>query len=144
MRYLIVDGHSMIFAWRDLAAIHRTNMEAARDELINRMARYQDSGDERVVLVFDGRGGKTDSSMHPAGIQVVYSKAGQSADSVIERLAANYAGRHDIRVATSDRMEQMTVSTFGASFVDAGRLAEELQQAEAELARRIRRHNARH
>ncbi len=143
MRYLIVDGHSMIFAWPDLTRLHAHNNEAARNELVRRMARFQDAGDERVVVVFDGQGSKVESQLVDEGIQVVYSKSGQTADSVIERLTANYAASNEIRVATSDRMEQMTVSTFGATTISAESLADEMAAAENSLAERIRKHNSR-
>ncbi len=133
----------MIFAWPDLLQLHSQNTEAARNELVRRLARFQDTGEERVVVVFDGKSSKVDSQLDAAGIQVVYSKAGQTADSVIERLAANYSSRHEIRVATQDRLEQMTVATFGATTISAESLAAELLAAERNLSDRIRKHNSR-
>lgn len=141
MRYLLVDAHSMIFAWADLRALHDRRMESARDELVRRMTAYQDATGERVVLVFDGQGARTQSRLEPDGIQIIYSRSGQTADSVIERLAANYAERHEIRVATSDRLEQLTVSAFGATTLGADQLADEVGRAAADLARRIRGRN---
>ena len=58
MRYLIVDGHSVIFAWPELRALHSRRTGAARDELVRRLTQYQDSSGVRVVVVFDGRGEK--------------------------------------------------------------------------------------
>ncbi len=138
MRYLIVDGHSMVFAWADLAALHRTNREAARKSLVARLAAYHHATGDRVVVVFDGRGAKTTSSLEQTGVQVIYSRSGQTADAVIERLAANYGKEHDLRVATNDRAEQITVSTFGATFLSAGRLAEEIKQATENLSKQMR------
>lgn len=143
MRFLIVDGHSMIFACADLASLQRSNGEAARNELVARLTAFQDATNERVVVVFDGRGAKTTSSMRKAGIQVIYSRSGQTADSVIERLVANYGTSHDLRVATNDRAEQMTASGFGAGIISIGQLMAEMEVAARELSQRIRKHNAR-
>ncbi len=43
-------------------------------------------------------------------MQVFYSRSGQSADAIIERLASKYAKRFELMVATSDSMEAETVA----------------------------------
>lgn len=63
-RVLIVDGHNAIFAWPDLCNLHRGGSAAARAlarrELVAMLQQYQDATDEHVVVVFDGKGLKTD------------------------------------------------------------------------------------
>ena len=59
MRFLLVDAHSVIFGWPELRALHRRHMEAAREQLIQRLAAYQDASGTRVVAVFDRRGKTT-------------------------------------------------------------------------------------
>ena len=54
-QFLIVDGHSVIFAWPDLRALHDRKTVLARDRLIKVLTEYQDFTGIRVVLVFDGR-----------------------------------------------------------------------------------------
>lgn len=142
-RFLIVDGHSMIFAWEDLLALHQQRNELARQELAKRLASHQDATGMHVVLVFDGRGSKHDSRKDDSGIQIIYSRTGETADTVVERLAAKYAETYDILVATNDRMEQQTVSSFGASWIDSNRLALDMEASALELSERIRRHNRR-
>ena len=105
MRYLIVDGHSVIFAWPDLRALHGRRTAAAREELTRRLTQYQDASGTHVVVVFDGRGVKTSEVSEPDGIQIFYSKAHQTADAIIERLCARYGQEHDLTVATDDLME---------------------------------------
>ena len=56
MRYLLVDAHSVIFAWPALRAVHERHMEAAREQLIQRMTAYQDATGTLVVVFFYGRG----------------------------------------------------------------------------------------
>jgi predicted RNA-binding protein with PIN domain len=138
MRFLIVDAHSVIFAWPDLRRLHQRRMSLARDELIKRLTQYQDSSGVRVVVVFDGQGGKVSEESVDGGIQVFYSASGQSADQVIERLAAIYAKEHDLTVATSDLLEQQTVASFGAYTTCTDGLRQLLEEAEGELARQMR------
>ncbi len=139
-RYLIVDGHSVIFGWPELRLLHARGTALARDELIKSLTEYQDASGVRVVLVFDGKGISANEQSAPGGIQVFYSAAGQTADSIVERLVAKYAKEHDITVATSDLLEQQTVAVFGAVPISAELLREYLEGARADLARRLRQH----
>src|SRR5258708_7385952 len=117
MRFLIVDGHSVIFTWPELRKLHARRMALARDELVKLLTAYQDASGVRVVVVFDGQGQELGDATAPGGIQIFYSATGQTADTIVERLVAKYAGQHEITVATSDHMEQQTATTFGALVV---------------------------
>ena len=143
MRYLLVDGHSVIFAWPELRALHARRGLVAREDLVKRLTAYQDASGVRVVAVFDGKGARLNEAGEPGGIQVFYSGEGQTADDVVERLVAKYAKAHDMVVATDDHMEQQTAITFGASVMSSGDLRTVLAEAERELAGRIRRHRDR-
>ncbi len=46
-----------------------------------------------------------------------YSRAGQTADSVVERLASKYGSEYKLLVATGDYLEQETVSASGAECI---------------------------
>src|SRR5215467_2400282 len=116
-RYLIVDGHSVIFGWPELSKLHARRSSLAREALIKQLRDYQDWTGVRVVAVFDGKGKKVEATSDPAEVQVFYSRSGQSADSIIERLASKYGKRFDLTVATSDSMEAETVHACGAEWV---------------------------
>jgi predicted RNA-binding protein with PIN domain len=138
MRVLIVDGHSVIFAWPEVRAKHARRTALARDAVIKALTEYQDNSGVHVVAVFDGKGARANEATEPGGIQVFYSGADQTADDIIERLVAKYAGKHDITVATSDRLEQMTVNTFGASWISAENLPSLLEEARQTLDRNLK------
>lgn len=138
--FLIVDGHSVIFAWDDLREMHFKNQSRAREELCRRLRLLHDTGEERVVIVFDGKGPRASSSRENADdIQIIYSDSKRTADSVIERLTARYAAEYKITVATADRAEQMTVATFGGFFINPDELLKRLRDSEDNLARRLNR-----
>ena len=82
-----------------------------------------------MVLVFDGRGTDVTASADPHEIQIFYSREGQTADSVIERLASKYASRFKLLVATSDVLEQETASASGAECISAEALRWLLDEA---------------
>jgi predicted RNA-binding protein with PIN domain len=116
-RYLIVDGHSIVFAWPELRELHARRSSLAREALIKRLRNYQDWTGTRVVVVFDGKGRKTTATSEPGDVQIFYSRSGQPADAIIERLASKYAKRFDLMVATSDSMEAQTVQACGAEWI---------------------------
>jgi len=116
-RYLIVDGHSVIFAWPELRKLHARRSSLAREALLRHLRDYQDWTGVHVVAVFDGKGKKVGATSDPAEVQVFYSRSGQSADAIIERLASKYAKRYKLVVATSDSMEAETVHAFGAEWI---------------------------
>ena len=129
--YLIVDGHSVIFAWPELRELHQRRTSLARDALVRKLRDYQDWTGVRVVVVFDGRGTAVDSLAEPGEIQIFYSRAGQTADSVVERLASKYGSQHRLLVATSDYLEQETASACGAECISAEALRGLLDEARA-------------
>ena len=136
-RILLVDGHSVIFAWADLAEIHQRNTASARENLVRRLTGLQDSTEWEVAVVFDGRGAKASSDSVPHGIAVFYSKSGQTADEIIERLAAKYSATCEVTVATDDHMERTTVEALGGMSMSTERLLSETKSAGSALRERI-------
>ena len=136
-RILLVDGHSVIFAWPDLAEIHQRNTAAARENLVRRLTGLQDSTEWEVAVVFDGRGAKASSDSVPRGIAVFYSKSGQTADEIIERLAAKYSATCEVTVATDDHMERTTVEALGGMSMSTEQLLSETNSAGSALRERI-------
>ena len=116
-RYLIVDGHSVIFAWSELRKLQARRASLAREALVKRLRDYQDWTGVRVVVVFDGKGRKIEATSDPAEVQVFYSRTGQTADAIVERLASKYAKRFELMVATSDSLEAETVQACGAEWI---------------------------
>jgi uncharacterized protein len=127
-QYLLVDGHSIIFAWPELRLLHDRRTSLARDALVRQLRDFQDWTGIHVVVVFDGRGPKISAEAHPGEVQIFYSRTGQTADSIIERLASKYAERFDLLVATGDYLEQETTSASGAETISPERLRELLRE----------------
>jgi len=128
-RYLIVDGHSVIFSWPELRKLHDRRTALGREALTKKLRDYQDWSGVHVVVVFDGKGPSVNTISEAHEVQIFYSRKGQSADAIIERLTAKYAERFDVVVATSDLLEQQTVSSFGATCISPEILREVLDEA---------------
>jgi predicted RNA-binding protein with PIN domain len=138
-RILLVDGHSVIFAWPDLSEIHHRNSAAARENLVRRLTGLQDSTEWEVAVVFDGRGAKASSDSVPHGIAVFYSKSGQTADEIIERLVAKYSATCEVTVATDDHMERTTVEALDCLSISTNQLLAEIESADGALRERIQK-----
>lgn len=140
--YLLVDGHSVIFAWPELRALNvGPRRAAAREELVKLLTDYQDQSGVRVVIVFDGRGAgrRATDATEPGGVQVFYAPTGKTADDFIERLVAKYAEVHRLVVATGDGLVQQTAITFGAeSCLSPDGLRTLLEREGKTFARQIR------
>lgn len=128
-QYLLVDGHSIIFAWPELRRLHERRTSLARDALVRQLRDFQDWSGTHVVVVFDGRGTAVSQQTEPGEIQIFYSRVGQTADSIIERLASKYAERFRLMVATGDYLEQETASASGAETLSPEGLRDLLRDA---------------
>jgi len=137
--FLIVDGHSIIFAWPELLALQRRSGASARENLIKILTEYQDLSGVNVVVVFDGKGERINEVTEPGGIQIFYSNAGRTADEIVERLVAKYGHKHTITVATADLLEQQTVISFGAQCVGSEGLRRRIEDALADFATEMKR-----
>lgn len=135
---LIVDGHSMIFQWPELTRLHKKRPESGRLALVEKLVRLGDNTGRTIVLVFDGQGAKPSNDPIETRIQIFYSKSGQTADSIIERLVAKYASSHRITVATDDHLERTTVSSFGGEWMSSHQLQQEMEQGETDLRETLR------
>jgi uncharacterized protein len=131
MRYLLVDGHSIIFAWPELRKLQTRRPSLAREALIKQLRHYQDWTGVHVAVVFDGSGDRVTEESDPHDVQIFYARRGQSADAIVERLASKYASRFEIIVATSDSLEKETVNACGAACIspeELRRLLEEIRK----------------
>lgn len=127
---LIVDGYNVLYRWPELAALARESLEHARDRLVAILADYGGRSGEEVVVVFDAQHvpGGTGSQEGVGGVLVVYSREGETADQVIERMVAGLRDRRDVRVATSDGLEQGLVLGLGAARLPARELYQLVQR----------------
>ncbi len=135
-RYLVVDGHSVIFAWPDLRSLHQSNRAVARKALIDRLQYLHDTTSWLVTVVLDGKMGTAvaPASRRPTDMVVNYATADQTADSIIERLVAASGVAKDILVITADEAEKLTVESLGATSASPDWLREELQREGASFS----------
>ena len=116
--YLIVDGYNMVGAWPSLRKLAEVDFDAARDQLIDRLADYKGHSSLRVVVVFDahfadGIGATYESSR----VEVHFTKSKETADEYIEKFVFSLLASNEnitVHVATSDHLQQRIVFGKGA------------------------------
>jgi predicted RNA-binding protein with PIN domain len=123
--HVIIDGYNL------LALIGRSGTspysEMARESLLRSLAGYRHRKGHALTVVFDGwqRGRPIEGREHRAGVQVIYSKRGERADQVIERLAQQYGA--ECAVVTSDHEVIRAAQAQGALIMRAPEFAQKLQ-----------------
>ncbi|MDD6539167.1 MAG: NYN domain-containing protein, partial [Firmicutes bacterium] len=109
--------------------------DAARDALIEMMQNYQGYKMCRLILVFDAyriKGGERRVEER-GNITVVFTKEKETADAFIEKTSYELGGKYMVRVATSDRMEQMIIIGNGAFKISADEFKKEVQMTNEKI-----------
>ena len=141
--YLLVDGYNIIFAWDELKAIARDNLDAARKALCDLLCNYQGYKKCVVIAVFDAykvKGGLGAVEKYH-NIHVVYTKEAETADAYIERATYEIGREHRVKVATSDGPEQLIILGHGALRLSASNFREEMEQVQGRIAAALEANN---
>ena len=141
--YLLVDGYNIIFAWDELKAIARDNLDAARKSLCDLLCNYQGYQKCRVIAVFDAykvKGGLGSVEKYH-NIHVVYTKEAETADAFIEKATYEIGKQHRVKVATSDGPEQLIILGHGALRVSASAFRQEVEQVQGQIAAALAQNN---
>lgn len=142
---ILVDGYSLLHGWPELAPGKARYSAAARDELIHVLTLYRDAVGTPVTVFFDGAGGRGGRpEKRPASeVEVLYSRAGQTADEMIERAAYRFKPYGEVLAVTDDVAERETVIAMGGAASSCLNFIRTIEQALAELKDDIKHHNRR-
>ena len=130
--YLLVDGYNIIFSWNELKELATASLDAARNKLLDSMCNYQAMKKCELIVVFDAYRVQNHATevLDHHNIHVVYTKEAETADTYIEKFAHEHGRKHYIRVATSDRMEQVIITGQGCHRVSAEEFEREVKGME--------------
>jgi predicted RNA-binding protein with PIN domain len=120
---VIVDGYNLIHKMPALAALVGSDLEQARQHLVAQLAGYRSTHNVRVTVVFDGRGLSQPRGRGPAGVEVVFSRAPQTADDVIKRMLTAERSPRACTVVTSDNSIALHVRDYGARVISSADFA---------------------
>lgn len=122
-RWIIIDGYSLLHV-RGLGG----DLQAAREQLLRSLSAVQAQLAEQITVVFDGRSSERQLPNRDARVEVLFSRAGQTADAVIEEVVHQAPRPGDILVVTNDRAEQDTVIGAGAQTRSCEAFLDELER----------------
>jgi uncharacterized protein len=140
---ILVDGYSLLHNWPELAPGQPRHSARARDELVHVLTRYQDATGERITVFFDGAGAPAGVPAHEssATMEVLFSRAGQTADQMIERAAHRFQAYGEVLVVTDDHAERDTVVGMGSMTASCANFIRMVEDALTELQDELRNHN---
>lgn len=129
--HLIIDGYNLLAVMGGRDRDKDAQPAAGRDSLVRDLSAYRHRKGHAVTVVFDGwqSGQPFEGREHRLGIQVVYSKRGERADQVIQRLAQEFGS--DCAVVSSDREVIDYARVHGAFVMGAPEFAEKLSSVPA-------------
>lgn len=128
---LLVDGHNLMFAASELDSNYNVERgEAAREQVLALLARYQAAKGDRIYCFFDGgRGGEGMPRLtFGHGLQIVYSDPKSDADTEIKKHVARHHAPDQVRVVTSDNAIRAFVVKFGVEAIPSRQFLREVRQ----------------
>jgi hypothetical protein len=120
--HLLIDGYNVIRRSGAPAPSGPADLEGSRRYLLDALSRYKQEKQVRITVVFDGGGGTSIRRERDRyrGVEVIYSKGGETADQVIiEAIRTRPSG---LVVATSDRAIIDEAKKHGVAFITSDRL----------------------
>jgi predicted RNA-binding protein with PIN domain len=102
-KHLIIDGYNLLGIRGEFGHGQGRSFEEVREQLLRELVLYRQRKGHAITCVFDGwqQGFQTGHREHRSGIEVVFSRRGERADDVIQRLSEEYGP--DCAVVSSDR-----------------------------------------
>ena len=133
--YIIVDGYNMIFAWDGLKDLAQTDLDGARNRLMDILSEYRAFRGCELVLVFDAYKveGNLGSKFDRNKLHVVYTKENETGDLYIEKLANSIGTNYRVRVATSDALIQLSALRSGVLRISAREFEREVQDVQRQI-----------
>ncbi|MBR0374144.1 MAG: TetM/TetW/TetO/TetS family tetracycline resistance ribosomal protection protein [Mogibacterium sp.] len=137
---VIIDGYNLINANDELSELAQLDINAAREQLIDRLINYQGYTGAEVIVVFDaykvpGGAGSTEERF---GVRLVFTMEREPADIRIGKMTAAYRGKRQVRVVSSDNLVQQNALGHDALRTSSREFDRELRQTEQAIRSRIK------
>lgn len=128
---IFIDGYNLINKWPRLMKAKRESIESARAELFNIIQAYCDYTAQEGIIVYDGKG--KERSFEDTNPRVIFSRKGETADTVIEAMVYNIDDKTKVRVVTEDRALENMITGMSASLLSAENLESEIRSVSSSI-----------
>ena len=127
--HIIVDGYNVIRQSQQLSILDLRDIQEGREALQDILVEYKKSKGHRITVVFDGTNAVSLDSQRQRfrGIEILFSRNGETADTVIKRMASRE--RERALVVSSDRDIISFVSSMGSATIGSRAFEDKLLQA---------------
>ncbi len=127
--HIIVDGYNVIRQSEQLRIIDLRDMQEGREALQDMLVEYRKRKGHPITIVFDGTYAFSPDTRRQRfrGISILFSRHGETADTVIKRMAAREKER--ALVVSSDRDIVSFVRSVGSATIGSGAFEEKIFQA---------------
>ncbi len=117
--HIIIDGYNLIRQSNHLSEIDLQDIQLGREALIDMLAAYKKIKAHRITVVFDGIGSPTLSRQRDRqkGITMVFSQYGETADTVIKKMAREEGEK--ALVVSSDLDVMQSVEARGSAIISS-------------------------
>lgn len=101
--HIIIDGYNLIRQSRSFSDIDSLDLQRGREALLDSLVSYRKVRKHRITVVFDGSGAPSFSTFTDRykGIEIKYSRRGESADTVIKKMSDRL--KEKALIVSSDR-----------------------------------------
>ncbi|MDB6124549.1 MAG: hypothetical protein JWQ71_3542 [Pedosphaera sp.] len=140
---ILIDGYSLLHSWPELAPGKPRHSAAARDELVHYLTLYRDAIGTPITIVFDGANSdiRLSTVESTPEVEILYSRSGQTADDIIERVAHRMSSYGEVLAVTDDNAERDTVIAVGGMASSCLSFIQSVENALAELQDDIKVYN---
>jgi uncharacterized protein len=139
---ILIDGYNVIKRSASFHATRTQGLAAARVQLITLLINRYRHTPHQVIVVFDGDAA-TEQTSHDRRIRIIYSRHGESADTVIARLAASTrAEGREVEIYSDDIEVQQTAISQGGTAQATSKLEKAFYAAPRDVERRGRHRQA--
>jgi predicted RNA-binding protein with PIN domain len=124
--HIIIDGYNFIYQSNRLSAFVHRNFQQGREALIKTLLAYKRNKPHKISVVFDGSNAPHFSTHkdYNKGIEIKFSQRGETADTVIKRIAARE--KEKVLIVSSDREIINFAASQGAATISSSLFEEKI------------------
>ena len=129
--HIIIDGYNLIHQSTLISISDQLDFQQIREVLIDRLSDYKKIRKHKITVVFDGLNAPGFSRRREVtkGIEVKFSRRGETADTVIKRMAARE--KQKALIVSSDREITDFAASQGAATIASAAFGEKIYSAES-------------
>ncbi len=127
--HIIIDGYNLIRRSSSLSTLDQQDIQLGREALLDTLSSYKRIKHHMITVVFDGTHAPpfSQNKDRVKGIKIKFSRSGETADTVVKRMAARE--REKALVVSSDLDIVNFAASMGAATISSPEFEEKITMA---------------